>query len=716
MTKAIINLKKVSSFLFLIGLVVSRPYFISAQTIQKKPQLSPTYSQDTATVNLLVKNSRLLSNKGKLEQAIICAQKARAFARTIHYTSGVAKGYHAEARVLFFQCKYLEAIDSLNLGLALAKEIHDSLTQTNCLNMLGNSYGNLGDFPKSLDYFQTGMSLEEKMVLQPNLHWYYNNIGNIYMQQNNFSKALPYFHKAVQVEKRTKNPQALSFTTKNIGGVYALLKINDSAIYYFNQSLKYAKQINDTLSIGDIYNDIASFYVLLKQYNAANIYSMKVYTISKKMGYMDMYSTNLITLGSINIGLKKYALAESYLMEALTLFKKMKSKAGVNSAFQELSALYKAQNDFKKSYEYYKLFSDTKDSMLNVENSRIVMEMNTKYTSKKKEKEIELLKKNEEIQVLELSKKKNELRNQRTISIVIFSGSILLMLVAILLFSRYRLKKKANDQLQKTYNVIEEKNKLIEKSNVLITDSITYAKRIQDAILPSPGDLQHLFSEKIFILYKPAHIVSGDFYWCSSHQDKIIFVVADCTGHGVPGAFMSMIGNTLLNEIVNEQKITCTKEIAELLDKKIVHSLHQHSDSDQYDGMDISICCINKNKQELSFTGARHAMYAFKDELKKIKGDSYSIGGSQQQDTKLFTSQKIRYEKGQRFYFLTDGYCDQNGGIKNKRYSSSKFETLLTSIQQLNMAEQKLKIETSFEDWRGTFNQRDDVLVVGIEC
>jgi tetratricopeptide (TPR) repeat protein/serine phosphatase RsbU (regulator of sigma subunit) len=710
-------LKKVFCFLLTIGVVLSLPRFVYAQ-VAHQPQfkLSSTYNRDTATVNQLIKTVQVLLNDGKLEQGIAYSQRARALAKAIHYTSGVAKSYLTEGRMLFYQGKYPECIDRIISGLLIARQGRDSVIQSFCLNMLGNSYGNMGDYPKSLGYFQAGMSLEEKMTVQPNLHWFYNNIGNIYMQQNNFSKALPYFHKAVEVEKRIKNLQALSFTTKNIGGAYALLHINDSAIYYFNQSLKYAEQSKNMLSIGEVYNNLASFYVLLKQYNAATIYSMKVYEISKKMGYMDMYSTNLISLGSINIGLKKYDIAESYLMEALAISKDMQSKSGVNSAFHELTVLYDAKGDFKKAYHYYKLFSDTKDSMLNKENSRLVMEMNTKYTTEKKEKEIELLKKNEEIQALELSKKKNELSSQRTISIGVFAGFILLMLVAILLFSRYRLKKKANDQLQQTYNVIEEKNIVIEKSNVFITDSITYAKRIQDAILPSPEDLHHLFADNFFIVYKPAHIVSGDFYWCSTQHDKIIFVVADCTGHGVPGAFMSMIGNTLLNEIVNEQKKTCTKEIAEMLDKKIVHALHQRSDSDQYDGMDISICSIDKGKQELSFTGAHHAMYAHQGELKKIKGDPYSIGGAQQQDTKLFTSQKIGYEKGQRFYFLTDGYCDQNGGATNKRFTSGKFELLLASIQQLSMEEQKIKLEATFDEWKGTAKQRDDILIAGIQC
>lgn len=341
--------------------------------------------------------------------------------------------------------------------------------------------------------------------------------------------------------------------------------------------------------------------------------------------------------------------------------------------------------------------------------------MNTKYTTEKKEKEIELLKKNEDIQNLELVKK-NELNNQQTISISIFSGFLLLMIVAILLFSRYRLKKKANDQLQNAFNLIEEKNVVIEKSNLMITDSITYAKRIQDAILPSHEDLEKVLSKDFFILYQPAQIVSGDFYWSATQNDKTIFVVADCTGHGVPGAFMSMIGNTLLNEIVNEQKVTCTKEIAELLDKKIIHALHQHSDSNQYDGMDISICCIDQKSKEIHFTGAHHVMYSYTNQLQKIKGDPYSIGGAQHQDKKTFTIQKINYQEGQCLYFQTDGYCDQSGGTDNKRFTLNRFEKLLQEISGLQLQDQKEKFEIAFDDWKGKTKQRDDVLLVGIKC
>ena len=427
-------------------------------------------------------------------------------------------------------------------------------------------------------------------------------------------------------------------------------------------------------------------------------------------------ASSMLTFGMLFMEHHKYNVAEDYLLKAFTFSKEIKSKELIKDMTFKLSLLYEQQLDYRKAYYYYSLHSHTKDTLLNSENSKLITEMNTKYAAEKKEQDIELFKKNEHLQRLELSKRENEFDEQRTITIVIFIGFSLLMVVALLLFSRYRLKKIANDKLLKAFNLIEERNLAIAKNNGLITDSITYAKRIQDAILPAYEDLTKIFSDNFFILYKPSQIVSGDFYWCSSYKSKIIFIVADCTGHGVPGAFMSMIGNTLLDEIVNERKITDTKTIAELLDEKIIHSLHQHEGTQQYDGMDISICCIDKQAGKIHFTGARQPMYSFDGEFKKIKGAPFSIGGSQQQKSKLFCSQTIEYKNGLNLYFLTDGYCDQSGWKTNKRFTSRQFEILLLSIQDKSMKEQEKILEETFEKWKGNAKQRDDILVVGIKC
>lgn len=567
-----------------------------------------------------------------------------------------------------------------------------------------------------MDYYFKGLAIEEQLRVQKYSYWFYSNIGNLYLDQRNYPKALEFSYKATAAERKANDKPALLNSLTNLGQIYAAMERSDSALFYYEAALKIAEKLNDPFGISSSLVNLTQLHVRLKHYEKAMSLGLRSYNVTKSNGFTDLYAYALMNLGNIKKELKHYEDAENYFLEAAAVVKKTGATAMLREAYAQLAALYEEKGDFKKAFDYFKLHSDTKDSLLNQENSKLITEMNTKYTTEKKEKEIELLKKNEDIQHLELTKKKNELENQQTISVAIFLGLVLLIIVAILSFNRYKLKKKANDQLQTAFNLIEEKNALIEKSNVMITDSIVYAKRIQDAILPADEDLVKALSEDFFILYKPTQIVSGDFYWCSSHNNKTVFIVADCTGHGVPGAFMSMIGNTMLNEIVNELQITCPKKIAELLDIKIIQALHQHSTSNQYDGMDLSICSIDKTNKEIHFTGARHHMYIFNESLQKIKGDSFSIGGAQHQGSKVYTAQKIEYTENSKLYFLTDDYCDQSGGDANKRFGSQRFENLLAEIHHLKMYEQLKKFEQTFEDWKGQTKQRDDVLVVGIHC
>jgi serine phosphatase RsbU (regulator of sigma subunit) len=708
-------LKKAVSLLPLLIFLMCCPLMHYAQV---KPPVKQKIKSvgDTATINRLISQCKLLNSRGQYNESLILAKKAQYLSKKIGYKAGLARSYNYQGVISYRKGNYPGAVDLLKTALMIAQLSNDSITQSLAYNNLGNANAYMGDHTKALEYYFKGLNIEEKISVKNNLHWYYSNIANLYSEQKNFKKAFEYAFKAVKVEEATKNKGALSVTLSNIAGMHSSSENYDSALYYYMRALPMAEELKDTFSIALTTSNVALTFTKLKQYQSGYNYSMKSLKICRDKSFKDLIVYCLQNLGDIDVIFKKYESATKYYEEAITISKQIKSKLLIRDSYLSLANLYKSKDDYGKAYQYYKLYSESKDSVLNEENSKLMTEMNTKYTTEKKEKEIELLKKNEDIQNLELAKKKNELDRQRTVSIGIFVGFLLIMIVAVLMYSRFRLKKKANEQLQSAFNLIEEKNTQIEKSNVMITDSITYAKRIQDAILPAPEDLSKSLSNDFFIFYRPSQIVSGDFYWCSTQGNKTIFVVADCTGHGVPGAFMSMIGNTLLNEIVNERKVTSTKKIAELLDEKIIHSLHQHEGTEKYDGMDISICSIDKTTKEINFTGAHHAMYTYNGYLKKIKGDPFSIGGAQQQNAKIFTSQSVQYEKGLRLYFLTDGYCDQSGGEANKRFSSKKFEAMLEQMQDVDMHTQKEKLEQAFEDWKGSTKQRDDILVVGIKC
>lgn len=292
-------------------------------------------------------------------------------------------------------------------------------------------------------------------------------------------------------------------------------------------------------------------------------------------------------------------------------------------------------------------------------------------------------------------------------------------------------KKKVDEKVKKLWSqsmaIHKEKEKIneikveIEIKHREVMDSVTYAKRIQEAVLPSLMDIEKCFPQS-FVLFKPRNIVSGDFYWFSNKDGKIIIASVDCTGHGVPGAFMSLIGNTLLNHIVNEKGVTDPAEILNQLNKEVNHSLHQTvTGSQSRDGMDIALCVFEEPIQPLKetttllFAGANRPLYYVSNGvLEEIKADKFPIGGLDHNDLKKFTTKTIVLQKNSIIYTSTDGYADQFGQ-NNKKLKTKKFKEILLSIQDKSMEEQKEHLDQFIEAWKGLMEQTDDILVMGIK-
>jgi phosphoserine phosphatase RsbU/P len=272
--------------------------------------------------------------------------------------------------------------------------------------------------------------------------------------------------------------------------------------------------------------------------------------------------------------------------------------------------------------------------------------------------------------------------------------------------------KVANQTLEQ--KVIERTEK-IELQNKEITSSIQYASRIQHALLPTKDELRKLLPSN-FILSKPRDIVSGDYYWLASKDDKIIIAVSDCTGHGVPGAFMSILGVSFLNEIVNKAVTVRANEILNQLTGQVIKSLHQTGKKDEArDGMEMAICIIDYSKQKLQFSGACRPLYLIRDnELKEFKGDLMPIGIYEKED-QSFTNIEIFFKKGDIIYLFTDGYVDQFGGPDRKKFRTENLKKLLIEIHNMPMKEQKKSLEKRYEEWRGENDQVDDILMVGIK-
>jgi serine phosphatase RsbU (regulator of sigma subunit) len=399
-----------------------------------------------------------------------------------------------------------------------------------------------------------------------------------------------------------------------------------------------------------------------------------------------------------------------------------------SEAYSLLSRYYEVKKNIKKAFQFERMHSAVIDSISQAKYISQSAEMQVSVEIQNQENEIEILTKNEELN-------KITIRNQQLIAIVIGVVSALLLIFAINLYRSNITRKKTNQlltkqkkdieeknhELERQKDAIEEKNIRIQRINKNITGSINYASRIQQAMLPKPSTyLKYL--KDVFVYFRPREVVSGDFYWFSRDEEKNkVFVAAvDCTGHGVPGAFMSLIGNTYLNQIVNSDHITEADLILNRLHESIRTSLNQAKNQSR-DGMDIALCVIDYDNKVVEFAGARNPMIYIKDdELFQLKGDNMDIGGVQREKERKFTKQTIPLEEGMQIYLFSDGFQDQFGGPEKNKYMRKNFKDLLFKIHKSNMMIQMQLLTEAFESWikqddGSQMDQIDDVLVIGLK-
>jgi sigma-B regulation protein RsbU (phosphoserine phosphatase) len=267
---------------------------------------------------------------------------------------------------------------------------------------------------------------------------------------------------------------------------------------------------------------------------------------------------------------------------------------------------------------------------------------------------------------------------------------------------------------ERTIEVLE-KSKKLEHAYKEIKDSINYAKRIQESILPAQEIISGIFSN-YFIFYRPKDVVCGDFYWFGRTDKEIVIAAVDCTGHGVPGALMTVIGNSLLNQIVMFSGITSPSEILMHLDKKLEQTLKQHGGVATNDGMDMAVCYYKLGDNVIKFAGAKRPLYLFRNnELMEIKGSNAPIGSYGHNIDKKFAEHIVKIKKDDTMYMFSDGLQDQFGGLDGKKFMIKRFRDLLQKVHNFSMTEQKDIIEKEMSGWQQSYEQTDDMLLIGVK-
>ena len=353
----------------------------------------------------------------------------------------------------------------------------------------------------------------------------------------------------------------------------------------------------------------------------------------------------------------------------------------------------------------YELHIQMRDSINNESTQKAAIKQNMQYEYEKQHLSDSLeTSKTLALKDIEISKQQAEAKAERTTKYGLFGGLGLVLIIALVLFRSVKQKKKANDEITRQKQEVEHKNREV-------LDSITYAERIQSAILP-PMALMNETLINGFVLYKPKDIVAGDFYWMESIGDDIYFSAADCTGHGVPGAMMSVMRSNALTKCVKELGLTKPGEILDAT-TKIIEGRFERSEQMVLDGMDLALCKLNLTTMQLEYSGANNPLWIIReDEVLETKADKQPIG--MYDDRKPYTNHQIKLQKGDAIYIFSDGFVDQFGGPKGKKLKSKPFKKLLLSIQEHGMDKQNELINEAFESWKGSIEQIDDVCVIGV--
>lgn len=587
-----------------------------------------------------------------------------------------------------FEGNFPKALNCYYKSLKIAKKIKDESTQAYCYNNIGRVYIDLGEKDLALDYYELSLELKLKLNDQTGIAESYNNIGVVYEQKGMTESAIKYYEKCLNIHEKNGNKEGEAYIYNNLGKIYQ--KSDPKlALSYFLRCLDIRKELGDKKGIAHIYYNLGAYYVEMGVLNTGLEYYKEGLNISQELGYPYL--------------IEKHALG--------------------------LSNIYTTKKQFQKSLEMYKLYIQMRDSLTNENTQKSTAQQQAKYEYEK-QKAVDNAEHEKQLAVEQAAKSK-----QKVITYATGVGLGLTGIFLIFVMNRLKVTRKQKLIIETQKEEVEKAHSELEEKNKEITDSIQYAKRIQSAILPPLKMVKEYLGES-FILYKPKDIVAGDFYWLESFSSVsskggetpfpseragdgvILFAAADCTGHGVPGAMISVVCNNALDRSVREYGLTNPGEILNKT-REIVIAEFEKSEDEVKDGMDIALCSLSTFNsssgayRELKYAGANNPLWIIRNnEIIETKADKQPIGKFE--ELLPYTTHTFELQKDDSIYIFSDGFVDQFGGEKGKKFKAQAFRELLLSIQDKTMEEQQISITKAFENWKGSLEQLDDVCVIGV--
>lgn len=676
-----------SVLIFICNITLSQ-----SDTIDSLIQITTT-GDDTTKLNAYLDLSQKYLDKD-LEQIRVLHRKIDSINKTINNPKYDAKVLHYYGTYYFKTGEYNKALDKFNKAIRLFKKEGLQIDAASAYNNIGLIFEKKGEYEKAMEHLLEAAKIWEESNTQTELARVYLNIGLIHFRNENYNLSKKYYEKSLEIRKKINDREGIALVYNNMAILNFSQENYDQVRSYFQEAYdiykeeeNYRQQAMTLANLGKIYSVLGQRNKALEAYNECIAVEKKLQDRSGLIGSYEMVAALLKER-------EKYENAMNYLDSAYNIARRIGATDNIKDIYYQRYEIYKLLNDPQQALRWHEKYFELHDSIFNATKNKQLSEMQAKYESAQKERIINSLSQEKQVQELKLKKQQYFILFTGIITAVVLGFAIIL----------YLQKKKIKSTHQKLF-----------KQQKQIKDSIEYASRIQDAILPELEAIEQKLNLEHFLFFQPKDVVSGDFPFFEKKNGKKIIAAADCTGHGVPGAFMSILGYSLLTEIIHNNNELKADEILNQLRDHIIQALKQNNEIGMpKDGMDISLCIIDEKNKKIEFAGAYQVMlYISNGTMNRIKGDKMPVG-IHYKEKKPFSLIELQYKKGDMLYLFTDGYPDQFGGKHKKKLRLRNFQDILHTIHHEGMETQKKMLQKSLKNWMGSCEQLDDVLVMGI--
>jgi tetratricopeptide (TPR) repeat protein len=644
----------------------------------------------------------IYDNKGETSLALEYYQKSLKIYKEIGDKKGVANCFNNIAFVYDNQGDISNALDYQYNSLKIREQIGDKIGQANSFNNIGFIYDNQGDVSRALEYYHKSLKIREQIGDKKGMANCFNNIGSVYENQGEAPLALEYFNKSLKIREQIGDKRGMAIALNNIGLIFSRQADIPMALNYYHKSLKIREQIGDKKGMAITLNNIGSLYENQGNITLALEYYHKSLKIREQIGDKKGVTNSLSNLGSLYLKQGNANQAKQMGIRGLQLARELGFPEDIQSNATLLTKVYTKEGNYKLALEMRNLEVQMRDSVLSEKNMKASVQQQAKFEYKKQ-------------QAINDAEHQKEKEKQQLLTYIAAAGLLLVLAFLAFVFNRLQVTRKQKKIIEEKEQETKHQKEIIQEKHKEIADSINYAERIQKSFLATKESLDQKLKE-YFIFYKPKHVVSGDFYWLMDKNNKLYICTADCTGHGIPGAFMSLIGMGVLNEIFySKTNFTHTDEILNELRRIIILAVNpENATEEAKDGMDAVLYSLDFDKMELEYSSANNSFFIIRNgELLVFKPDKMPVGKYIGEE-KPFTRNSFSIQKGDCIYTFSDGMPDQFGGDKGKKYMIKNLKQLFLNIANLPMKEQQTRVAEEFNRWKGELEQVDDVCVIGV--